>query len=182
MIVRLLLASLLLAFTGLSVAAPPATAANGLADFDFEIGTWKVHHRYLKTQPDGKQQWIEFEGTSVMRKIMDGLANLEENVFNTATGVRRGVALRSFDREKGTWAIWWLDERFPHGAMDPPVIGKFENGIGSFYSESVVNGKSVRTRYQWSHITATSAQWDQASSTDGGETWLPNWIMTFTRQ
>jgi len=39
----------------------------------------------------------------------------------------------------------------------------------------------TRTRYMWSKITPTSAQWEQAFSTDEGKTWDTNWIMTFKR-
>jgi hypothetical protein len=33
----------------------------------------------------------------------------------------------------------------------------------------------------WSRITATSAHWEQALSSDGGKTWETNWIMEFQR-
>jgi hypothetical protein len=118
-------------------------------EFDFEIGSWRVHHRTLKKHPDGRQEWVEFEGTSRDRSIMDGLANIEENVFFTAGGTRRGVALRSFDPRTGQWAIWWLDERYPLGPVGPPVIGRFENGTGTFYSDELVDGRTIRTRYIW---------------------------------
>ena len=150
-------------------------------DFDFEVGSWRVHHRTLRGLPDGGTDWVEFEGTSINRPVMDGLANLEENVFFTATGVRRGAALRSYDSRTGQWAIWWLDERYPLGPLDPPVVGRFENGVGTFFSDDVVAGRRIRTRYLWSHITATSARWEQATSADSGASWQTNWIMEFQR-
>ncbi len=153
----------------------------GARDFDFEVGSWRVHHRTLKKLPDGGQEWIEFEGTSSNHQIMDGLANIEDNVFHTAGGVRRGVALRSFDPKTGQWAIWWLDERYPLGPGEPPVIGRFQNGTGTFYSDDVIDGAKIRTRYIWGHITPTSARWEQATSRDSGQTWETNWIMQFER-
>jgi hypothetical protein len=36
-------------------------------------------------------------------------------------------------------------------------------------------------RYRWSDISATTARWEQAFSTDKGETWETNWIMRSTR-
>lgn len=113
--------------------------------------------------------------------IMDGLANIEDNVFFTATGTRRGTALRSYDPRTGQWAIWWLDERYPLGPVEPPVIGRFENGTGAFHSDDVVDGRKIRTRYIWGHITPTSARWEQATSLDSGNTWETNWIMEFQR-
>ncbi|HEY1907352.1 MAG TPA: hypothetical protein VGG91_15000, partial [Myxococcaceae bacterium] len=85
-----------LALVLLVVPAPSTPASNGARDFDFEVGSWRVHHRTLKKLPDGGTEWVEFEGTSTNHQIMDGLANIEENVFHTANGTRRGVALRSF--------------------------------------------------------------------------------------
>ena len=154
---------------------------SGVDDFDFQLGQWRVAHRVLRPQPDGSQAWIEFTGTSSNRQVMDGLMNIEDNLFHTAQGDRRGVAIRSYDRSNGTWAIWWVDERYPHAAIDPPVVGRFEHGVGTFVSDSVVDGKTVRTRFTWSHITPTSARWEQASSEDGGKRWITNWTMRFER-
>ena len=153
----------------------------GARDFDFEVGSWRVHHRTLKKLPDGGQEWVEFEGTSNDHQIMGGLANVEDNVFHTAAGPRRGVALRSFDPKTGQWAIWWLDERSPLGPVGPPVVGRFENGTGTFFSDDVVDGMKIRTRYIWGNITQASARWEQATSKDSGRTWETNWIMQFQR-
>jgi hypothetical protein len=112
---------------------------------------------------------------------MDGWANVEDNAFNKPTGVTHGVALRAYDPKTAQWAIWWIDGRDPFGALDPPVIGRFDNGVGTFYSDGMVDGKSTRTRFIWSHITPTSARWEQALSSDAGKTWETNWIMEFQR-
>jgi hypothetical protein len=160
---------------------PPAGAANlsGVHDFDFEIGEWRVHHRIKRPVDTGS--WSEFDGTCITRKLMDGAANVEDNVFHKPGGVTRGVALRAYDSKTGQWAIWWVDSRIPHGALDPPVIGHFDNGVGTFYSDGTLDGKPIRTRFIWSHITAKSARWEQAYSADAGKTWETNWIMEFQR-
>ena len=158
-----------------------APKLDGVHGFDFEVGSWQVHHRTLKKLPDGKQEWVEFEGTSNDHQIWGGLANIEDNVFHTPTGARRGMALRSFDPKTGQWAIWWLDERYPLGPVGPPVVGGFENGTGTFYSDDVVDGVKIRTRYIWGRITPTSARWEQATSKDSGQTWETNWTMDFQR-
>ena len=92
----------------------------------------------------------------------------------------RAVALRSHDRKASQWSIWWLDGRTPH-ELDPPIQGRFENGVGTFYGETAINGKPMRVRFVWSQITAASARWEQAYSPDAGKTWETNWIMIFTR-
>ena len=158
--------------------APASTAVrSGAHDFDFEFGNWRVHHRIKR---DGA--WIEFEGTCSDRGLNDGSANVEENRFDRPTGVTHGIALRAYDSKTASWAIWWVDSRDPHAALDPPVKGRFVDGVGTFYSDGLVNGKPTRTRYMWSHITPTSARWEQAFSQDDGKTWDTNWVMEFRRQ
>jgi hypothetical protein len=156
---------------------PAAATPAGLHDFDFEIGEWRVHHRIKRNGG----QWLEFDGTCATRKLMDGRANVEDNLFHKPGGDTRGVALRAYDSKTGQWAIWWVDGRNPFGALDPPVIGRFDNGVGTFYSDGTVDGKPIRTRLIWSQITATSARWEQAYSADAGKTWETNWIMEFKR-
>jgi hypothetical protein len=160
---------------------PQPSEASHLAGshgFDFEIGEWRVHHHVKR--PAGND-WSEFDGTSSVRTLMDGSANVEDNTFNKPDGITHGVAVRAYDQKTGLWAIWWIDGRDPHGALDPPVKGRFEDGVGTFYSDSTINGKPVRTRFIWSHITPTSARWEQALSSDAGKTWETNWTMDFRR-
>jgi hypothetical protein len=161
----------------------PVDAANltGLHDFDFLVGRWQSHHRRLKERLAGSQEWVEFEGTLSMRKLMDGWANVDDNVLKLPGDEYRAVALRAYDPKTGQWAIWWLDGRNPFGELGPPVKGHFENGVGTFYADDTLRGKPIRVRFVWSQITATSARWEQAFSPDGGKTWETNWTMEFRR-
>jgi hypothetical protein len=165
-------------------AAPPAARtgaameASGLHDFDFMFGDWRVQHRVPKA---GTHEWTAFDGTSTTRPIMGGAGNLEDNVLNRDGGSYRAAAVRAYDAKTALWAIWWVDGRNPHGSLDPPVKGRFENGVGRFYSDYVQNGKPMRLRYTWTHATPTRAHWEQAASSDGGATWATNWTMEFTR-
>lgn len=162
-------------------ASRPAQGAadnrTGLHDFDFQVGEWRVHHRVKRLGA----QWLEFEGTCSNRSLMAGWANVEDHMFDKPSSVTRGVALRAYDPKSGQWAIWWIDGRDPLGALDPPVKGRFDDGVGTFYSDGIVDGKPIRTRFIWSHITPTSARWEQAYSSDAGRTWETNWIMEFRR-
>lgn len=177
-VLRTVVAVCLLAAASACASAPDAAAvADGVHDFDFERGAWRVQHRVRRA--DGT--WIEFGGTCTNRALMDGAMNVEEHVFERPTGTTRGVALRAYDPKTATWAIWWVDSRDPHGALDPPVKGRFVDGVGTFESDGVVDGKPLRTRFVWSHIAATSARWEQAYSRDAGATWETNWVMTFAR-
>jgi hypothetical protein len=174
--IRMLLAAVLV----LGSAVPAvAVERDGTHDFDFEFGEWSVHHR-VKRAADGT--WNEFDGTASVRPLMNGPANVEDNQFNKADGVTHGVALRAYDPKTREWAIWWVDGRNPHGTLDPPTTGHFDDGVGKFYWEGDYNGKRMRTRFTWSQITKTSAKWEQAYSFDDGKTWDTNWIMEFTRK
>ena len=154
---------------------------SGLHDFDFLVGSWRVHHRRLKERLAGSSEWVSFEGTCTMRPLMEGYGNVDDNFLDMPGNPYHGVGLRSYDTKTGTWAIWWLDSRMPHTPIDPPVKGHFENGVGNFYADDTLRGKTVRVRYTWSHITPNSAQWEQAYSPDGGKTWEMNWHMEFER-
>jgi hypothetical protein len=161
--------------------AQGAADLSGLHDFDFLVGEWRVHHRRLKERLAGSREWVEFEGTCTMRKLMNGWGNVDDNVLDMPSGSYRGVGLRSYDPKTAQWAIWWLDGRNPFGDLDPPVKGRFENGVGTFLADDTLNGKTIRVKFTWSQITPTSAHWEQAFSPDGGKTWETNWTMEFQR-
>src|SRR5438477_8562412 len=54
------------------------TKRDGQHDFDFEIGTWKTHLRRLVHPLSGSTSWVEYEGTTVVRRVWNGRANLVE--------------------------------------------------------------------------------------------------------
>lgn len=152
---------------------------DGSRDFDFLMGEWQVHHRSMSP---ATREWMEYDGTCQARLMLDGRGNFEEHVLGSPRGTYRAVGFRTYDAKTGLWAIWWIDGRAPHGPVDPPVKGRFEDGVGQFFSDDVVDGKPRRTRYTWSQITPRSARWDQAYSLDGGKTWETNWVMSFVRK
>jgi hypothetical protein len=188
---RFIILTALLATMASSVAAnasqdnPKAPQAawnlSGLHDFDFLVGNWRVHHRRLKERLADSHEWLEFDGTLRNWKLMDGWGNVGENFFDMPGGAYRGVGMRAYDPKTGQWASWWLDQRYPEDALDPPSKGHFESGIGTLYADSTFKDKPVRVRVVWSHITPTSARWEQSFSIDSGKTWELNWISEFTR-
>ena len=112
---------------------------------------------------------------------MGGYALVDDNVLEFPPASYRAAGLRSFDAKSGQWSIWWLDSRTPLGPLDPPVRGRFQDGVGTFLADETFNGKPIRVRFTWSKITPTSAHWEQAFSPDGGATWETNWVMDFRR-
>ena len=142
-------------------------------DFDFHFGSWHAHHRRLKEWLAGCTEWLEYDGTAEAWPALGGNANMDDNLFHAPAGDYRGVTLRSFDPATKTWAIWWLDGRFPH-TIDPPMIG-------TFYADETFQGKPIKVRFLWRNILSTSHQWEQAFSPDGGQSWETNWITVFTK-
>ena len=63
-----------------STNAPPPVKAqrDGAHDFDFLIGNWKAHVRRLPDRLNGSSTWIEYDGISNHKKILDSNANFEE--------------------------------------------------------------------------------------------------------
>jgi hypothetical protein len=153
----------------------------GLHDFDFLRGTWKARHRVLKERLAGSRAWIEYDGTVTQRPLMGGWGNSGDNVFNKPGGAIRGVSLRAYDPKTAEWVVWWLDGRSPLGAVDPPIRGRFEKGVGRFYSDDTLRGKPISVRVTWTRPTPTTAHWEQAFSPDGGKTWEINWTTDFVR-
>src|SRR5882762_7808177 len=130
-------------------------SSDPLHDFDFLEGSWHVAHRRLKERLADNHDWVAFDGTCTMRKLLDGYGNVDDNVLNLPGDHYRGVGLRAFDPETKTWAIWWLDSRTPR-AFETPVVGGFADGIGTFEADDTLRGKPIKVRFQWSHITKTT--------------------------
>jgi hypothetical protein len=162
-----------------SSAANVAFPSDGRRDFDFFLGRWSVAHRRLRQRLVGDTCWEEFAGTAEMRAILGELGNLDDNVLELPAGTYRAATLRLFDPATALWSIWWIDARRP--GLEPPVHGRFENGVGTFFGDDMLDGRPIRVRFIWSEITPRSARWEQAFSADGGASWEINWIMRFER-
>jgi hypothetical protein len=166
---------------GMTMTTQPEAQQSALHDFDFLIGSWRVHHYRLKARLADNHDWVEFEGTSRLEMTMNGAGTFDDNWLDLPGGAYRAVGIRAYDPKTGLWSIWWLDGRSPQGPLDPPVRGRFENGVGTFLGDDVFNGKPIKVRYTWSRITPNSAHWEQAFSPDAGKTWETNWRMDLTR-
>ncbi|HEX2622986.1 MAG TPA: hypothetical protein VHL11_22655 [Phototrophicaceae bacterium] len=152
---------------------------DGRADFDFFIGKWKGYNRRLRERLKGSTEWEEFEGISVVQKILNGLGNIDEVVFDRAGGKKYGETLRLFDVKTQIWRIYWADGS--SGILDIPMVGSFKDGRGEFYCHEMFEGKPVFTRFLWTHSDEDHCRWEQAFSTDAGVSWETNWTADFTR-
>jgi hypothetical protein len=157
-----------------------ADSHDGQHDFDFEFGSWKVHLKRLLQPLTGSQQWVELNGTSVVRKVWDGRANLGELEVANPKSQIEGLSLRLYNPQTNRWSIYWANSR-DGNLGTPPMIGQFKNGQGEFYDQELFNGASIQARFIFSEISPNSFRLEQAFSADGGKTWEPNWIANFSR-
>jgi hypothetical protein len=152
---------------------------DGQHDFDFEIGTWKTHLRRLQRPLTGSTTWVEYTGTTVVRKVWDGRANLVELEVEGPAGRIEGLSLRLYNPETRQWSLNFSNSA--GGTLSPPTIGEFKDGRGEFYAQDTLNGRAIFVRFVISDITPTSCRFEQAFSDDGGKTWETNWIAVDTR-
>jgi hypothetical protein len=156
-----------------------STERDGRQDFDFEIGVWKTHLSRLLRPLTGSTTWVEYEGTSVVRKVWNGRANLVELVADGPSGHFEGLSLRLYNPQSRQWSLNFASSQ--SGALSQPAIGAFKNGRGEFFNQETYNGRSIFVRFVISDITPNSCRFEQAFSDDGGKTWEVNWIATDTR-
>lgn len=174
--VFLLLGSLI----GIGVLAQEKNKRDGQHDFDFEIGTWKTQLKTLTHPLTGSTTWVEYQGTTVVKKILDGKANLVELVADGPAGHFEGMSLRLYNPSTYQWSLNFAGIK--SGTLSLPTIGEFKNGRGEFYNQETLNGRAIFVRFIILQETPDILHFEQAFSDDGGKTWEVNWIATDTRQ
>lgn len=163
---------------------PPASAEpavqssgthDGQHDFDFELGAWKFRVKRLPNALAGGHRWVELDGTTKTCKLWNGRGQIEQMEISGAGQSIEGMTLRLYNPQTRQWSLYWATSKA--GSIGgPPNIGEFKNGVGEFYADDTYDGRYVLIRYVWSHITPTSAHFEQSLSDDGGRTWVANWI------
>lgn len=152
---------------------------DGQHDFDFEIGTWKTRLRRLQRPLTGSTTWVEYEGTTVVRRVWNGRANLVELKVDGPAGHLEGLSLRLYNPQSRQWSLNFAN--INGGTLTTPSIGEFKDGRGEFYNQDTYNGRAILVRFVISDITPTSCRFEQSFSDDGGKTWEVNWIAIDTR-
>ena len=161
----------------------PAPLPEGQAarhDFDYFIGSWRVAHRRLRQRLAGSNDWQTFEGRTTCQSLFGGLVNLNESVTVRDGRTSYGMGLRALDERGGRWADWYLTES-DLSKIDPPLYGRFANGIGTFLANDMFEGRPILVRGRFSSVSPSEARWEQAFSTDRGASWETNWIMRYLR-
>lgn len=155
---------------------------DGSYDFDFLIGDWKAHVRRLPDRLNNSNTWVEYNGISNHKKLLDSNANFEEfDVASTDKKLRiKAQTLRLYNPASRQWSIYLVD--LDNGTLGlPPVVGGFTGNHGEFFDQEDFKGRAILVRYVWLNISPTSARMEQSFSPDGGKTWEVNWICELSR-
>src|SRR5262249_3719810 len=99
---------------------------DGQHDFDFEIGSWKTHVRRLVHPLTGSTTWVEYEGTTVVRKIWNGRADLLELEADGPSGHFEGMNLRLYNPQSHQWSLNFANSN--SGTVSQPTIVEFKTG------------------------------------------------------
>jgi hypothetical protein len=178
----------LLAFPGIALqsvgAFKPGTQEiskrrDGQRDFDWEIGAWKTHLRRRLRPLTGSNNWVEYDGTSVCRKVWNGRANLLELEVDGPAGRIEGLSLRLYNPESHQWSLNFSNSAA--GSMTAPVFGEFKDGRGEFFGQDTLNGRAILVRFIISCANRNTCRFEQAFSEDAATTWEVNWIAIDTR-
>lgn len=160
-----------------ATAGQTASALDGCHAFDFEYGTWKMPNDRLVKRLAGSHEWdhfITYDTGKPLPGCVGGIDIMRTNYWPHFVG----VTIRTFDAESGLWRIYWVDNSFSGGKIQPPVTGRFKGNVGVFYGKDTFNGIPILVRFIWtvnpkgSKVVAT---WSQAFSKDGGKSWETNW-------
>ncbi len=156
-----------------------ASATSTADDFDFYVGAWKIRHRQLKSRLNNCTEWIEFDSTARMYKVLNGLGNIDNIHASFGGKPFEGMSVRFFNPETKLWSIHWADTNTLK--LDKPTVGSFDKDLGYFFSRDTQNGKHIVIVYRWDIGDKENPVWSQAFSDDNGKNWEWNWYMYFTR-
>jgi hypothetical protein len=152
---------------------------DGQHDFDAAFGTWKAHLSRLVHPLTGSTKWVTYDGTSVVRKVWNGRANLEEFEADGTTGHIEGMTLRLYDPQARQWNQVWATSN--DGTLGQPMVGEFKDGRGEFYDQEPLNGRAIFVRWFQAFPSPNACHFEQSFSKDGGNTWEVNWVNVYTR-
>ena len=158
---------------------PGPAASDGQHDFDFEFGRWTAKLSRRIRPLTGSDEWVAYEGTSVVHPLWNGRANVGELDVTGSVGRIEGLTLRLYDPASRRWTIRFANSR--DGELTPGLVGGFSDGRGEFLDQETLDGRPICVRFIFSELTARTFRFEQAFSPDEGRTWEVNWVSTFSR-
>lgn len=179
-----------------STAVQSPAVRDGSHDFDFIYGKWRMPNHKLKKRLAGSHDWDDFISCDEGSPLPGGIGDTDywkTNYWKDFVG----VTIRTYDPKTSLWRIYWVDNTFSGGIIQPPVTGKFDGNVGIFKGPDTFNDIPILVRFTWTlypngakpiekweqalnpESALIVARWEQAFSTDNGKTWETNWYNEF---
>ena len=160
--------------------SPNPEAPSEFAQFAFIIGEWSCDVK-LETE---HSSWEPYRATWVGRYILDGFVIADEYRMTNQQGklVVHGMNFRSYDIEKKTWVIRWLNANGSWAELGSESLGGVRvtpeiitfNYIDTFAPDAL-------SRATFSNISETRFTWTGERSLDHGKTWTAFIVIEATR-
>ena len=133
--------------------------------FNFMVGAWSVHQR----EGQGAQ------GTATFSKDLNGC--LVEERF-VALGGYEGISYNTFDVYTQVWTRTYIDNRGQRLFMTGGLIGSEMVLVGT---KRATSGQELMVRVTWSPAGVDEVRQTWEFSRDGGNTWLSERVLRYTR-
>ena len=129
------------------LAQTSTSARDGQKDFDWEIGTWTTKVKVRRNPlSETAADWVEYEGTSVVKPLLGARANFVELTVAGANGKIEGGSLRLYNPKSRQWSLNYASAN--GGVLTAPVFGQFNaNGRGLFYGQDTLDGRMIIVRF-----------------------------------
>lgn len=155
--IRRFLGLFLIVSAGAALAQQNSTTPHdGQHDFDWEFGKWHTHLWRLKQPLSGSNEWVEYDGTTVVRKIWDGRANLVELEVDGPSHIE-ALNLHLYNPETHKWSLNFANKT---GTLGTPTVGESKNGRGEFFDQEDFNGRQVLVRFVISDVKSESCKFE----------------------
>src|SRR5882762_5470561 len=93
--------------TGELIINPSPTSSQH--DFDFFEGKWQLHNKKLKARLCNCAEWLEFESTQEMYRVLNGIGNIDNFLATFDSVPFEGMTVRLFNKATKLWSIYWAD-------------------------------------------------------------------------
>jgi hypothetical protein len=153
---------------------PAQLPAGSGQDFDFEFGIWKTHLKRLLLPLAGSTTWAEYDGTTTVRKVWNGRANLVELEVEGQKGHLEALSLRLYNPEAHQWSLNFANSAI--GTVSTPLVGEFHDGRGEFIDQEAFGARTILVRFVIVELSPSACHFEQSFSDDDGKTWELNWV------
>jgi hypothetical protein len=96
---------------GATTAQQAGANPNPAHDFDFELGIWKIHLKRRWHPLSGSNTWVEFDGSSVSRKVWEGRSQIEQFETDSPSGHIEGLTLRLYNPDPPPMELYWANSK-----------------------------------------------------------------------